>query len=65
MKLAGGIMIVKTDAEEKLFSENFVCADCGITMTKPEPRDFSFNRLSECARPATASATTSTLIRNC
>jgi excinuclease ABC subunit A len=43
MKLAGGIMIVKTDAEEKLFSENFVCADCGITMTKPEPRDFSFN----------------------
>jgi excinuclease ABC subunit A len=43
MKLAGGIMVVKTDEDEKLFSENFVCADCGITMTKPEPRDFSFN----------------------
>ncbi len=43
LKLAKGIMIVKTEEEETIYSENFVCTDCGVTLTKPEPRDFSFN----------------------
>ncbi len=43
LKLANGLVIRKTDDGEKLYSENFACPDCGISMQKPEPRDFSFN----------------------
>ncbi len=43
LKLANGLVIKKTDDDEKLYSENFACVDCGISMQKPEPRDFSFN----------------------
>ncbi|MFA0816408.1 MAG: excinuclease ABC subunit UvrA [Anaerofustis sp.] len=43
LKLTEGLILYKTDTEEKLFSENYACPDCGISMSKPEPRDFSFN----------------------
>ncbi|MBR4395130.1 MAG: excinuclease ABC subunit UvrA [Eubacteriaceae bacterium] len=43
LKLAGGLVICRTDDGEKLYSENYSCPDCGISMSKPEPRDFSFN----------------------
>ncbi|MBR6801837.1 MAG: excinuclease ABC subunit UvrA [Eubacteriaceae bacterium] len=43
LRLANGLVIRKTDDDEKLYSENFACVDCGISMNKPEPRDFSFN----------------------
>ncbi len=43
LKLSEGLVIFKTDEKEKLYSENYACAECGISMSKPEPRDFSFN----------------------
>ncbi len=38
-------VIIGTDGEgeEILFSQNFSCPDCGISMEEMEPRDFSFN----------------------
>ncbi len=38
LKLTEGLILYKTDTEEKLFSENYACPDCGISMSKPEPR---------------------------
>lgn len=43
LKLADGLVIFKTDSESRMYSENYACPDCGISMSKPEPRDFSFN----------------------
>ncbi|MDO4535868.1 MAG: excinuclease ABC subunit UvrA [Clostridium perfringens] len=45
LKLADGLVIINlTDKEEdKLFSENFACPDCGISIDELEPRLFSFN----------------------
>lgn len=43
LKLSEGLVVYKTEGEEKLFSENYACAECGVSMGKPEPRDFSFN----------------------
>ncbi|MBE6038765.1 MAG: excinuclease ABC subunit UvrA [Anaerofustis stercorihominis] len=43
LSLANGLVICKHGEEERLFSENYACVDCGISMNKPEPRDFSFN----------------------
>ena len=43
LNLSEGLVICKTDDEEKLYSEKFACMDCGIAMDKPEPRSFSFN----------------------
>lgn len=43
LKLSQGLVVIKTEAEEKLYSELYACPDCGIAMNKPEPRDFSFN----------------------
>jgi len=43
LNLAEGLVICKTDKEDKLYSETFACIDCGIAMDKPEPRNFSFN----------------------
>ncbi|NLW71059.1 MAG: excinuclease ABC subunit UvrA [Eubacteriaceae bacterium] len=43
LKISDGLVILKTDEGEKLFSEQLSCPDCGISMSKPEPRDFSFN----------------------
>ena len=43
LKLSEGLVIYHSDKEEKLYSENFSCPDCGISFHKLEPRDFSFN----------------------
>lgn len=44
LKLAEGIVIVNVmDGEDKLFSENFACPDCGISIGEIAPRLFSFN----------------------
>lgn len=44
LKLAEGMVIVDViDGEEMLFSENFACPDCGISIGELAPRMFSFN----------------------
>ncbi|MCR5808380.1 MAG: excinuclease ABC subunit UvrA [Clostridiales bacterium] len=35
--------VVKTDGEEYLFSQNYACPDCGISIEELTPRMFSFN----------------------
>ncbi|MGL4789861.1 MAG: hypothetical protein ACRCW1_00510, partial [Anaerotignaceae bacterium] len=54
MALSGGILVVNKpeNNEDMLFSQNFACPDCGISMGEIEPRLFSFNNpsgaCSEC-----------------
>ncbi|MDF2533519.1 MAG: Excinuclease subunit, partial [Clostridia bacterium] len=44
MKLTGGIAIVEIIGDrEMMFSQNFACAECGISMEDLAPRMFSFN----------------------
>ncbi len=45
LKLAGGLMIIeRLDLNtEQLFSENYACPDCNISIEALEPRLFSFN----------------------
>ncbi|WP_392486062.1 excinuclease ABC subunit UvrA [Haloimpatiens sp. FM7315] len=44
LKLAEGLVLVDiVGQEEVLYSENFACADCGISIGDLEPRSFSFN----------------------
>ena len=44
LRLSGGILVVDvTDGREMLFSQNFACSDCGISMEELTPRMFSFN----------------------
>ncbi len=44
MRLAGGTVLVDVvDGEEKLFSENFACVHCNLSLGEIEPRTFSFN----------------------
>ena len=42
---SGGLVAIVNDAtgEERLYSEEFSCPDCGISLPSLEPRDFSFN----------------------
>lgn len=48
MALSGGMLVVNnTDTDEDmLFSQNFACPDCGISLGEIEPRLFSFNNPS-------------------
>ncbi|WP_097027295.1 excinuclease ABC subunit UvrA [Clostridium peptidivorans] len=53
LKLAEGTVIINViGGEDILFSENFACADCGISVGEISARTFSFNspfgRCSEC-----------------
>lgn len=43
--LSGGLVVVQDTEtlEERTFSEEFSCADCGVNIPSLEPRDFSFN----------------------
>ncbi len=42
--LANGLVLVDViDGEEMLFSQNYACDDCGISMEELAPRMFSFN----------------------
>ena len=44
LSLAGGIVLIDViDGEEMLFSQNYACDDCGISIEEPAPRMFSFN----------------------
>jgi len=44
LHLSGGILLVDVpDGEELLFSQNFACPDCGISIEELAPRMFSFN----------------------
>ena len=43
LKLADGLVIIDKGEEEILFSVNYACPDCGISMEEIEPRLFSFN----------------------
>ncbi len=43
--LTGGLVLIHLPAEEKeiLFSQNYACADCGVSIEELTPRMFSFN----------------------
>ncbi len=41
--LAEGLVILKSESEEHLYSENFTCTVCGFSLPEIEPRMFSFN----------------------
>ena len=44
LRLADGLVLVAVvDGEEMLFSQNYACPDCGISIGELEPRLFSFN----------------------
>ena len=43
LNLADGLAVVKSGAEEMLFSTHFACKYCGFSVPKLEPRLFSFN----------------------
>ena len=44
LKLAGGsVLIDLVGGEELVFSQNFACAECGISLEEISPRMFSFN----------------------
>ncbi len=44
MKMTGGMVLVSVvDGEELLFSEEFACVHCNISLGELEPRTFSFN----------------------
>ncbi|MDQ6991068.1 MAG: excinuclease ABC subunit UvrA [Mariprofundaceae bacterium] len=43
LRYGEGMLIALLDDEERLFSEHYACADCGISYPELEPRLFSFN----------------------
>ena len=49
LKQTEGLLIVEisgregAEGERKIFSENFACPICGISISEPQPRSFSFN----------------------
>ncbi|MCX7842171.1 MAG: excinuclease ABC subunit UvrA [Clostridia bacterium] len=44
LHLSGGILVVDVvGKEELLFSQNFACSDCGVSIEELAPRMFSFN----------------------
>lgn len=44
LKLTGGTVLLDIiGKEERLFSQNFACVECGVSIEDPEPRMFSFN----------------------
>ena len=43
LSLANGLVIVDNGETEELFSSNYACPDCGISIEEIEPRIFSFN----------------------
>ena len=43
LKLADGLVVIDCDGNEDLYSVNYACPDCGISLEEIEPRMFSFN----------------------
>jgi excinuclease ABC subunit A len=45
MTLTGGLLVINS-GDDRLYSQHFACADCGISLPELEPRMFSFNNPS-------------------
>lgn len=43
LHMAGGLVIALLEEEEILFSQNYACPDCGVSIDEFSPRTFSFN----------------------
>ena len=44
MGISGGLIVIDViDGQEMVFSQNYACPDCGISMEEMTPRMFSFN----------------------
>ncbi|MCD8041349.1 MAG: excinuclease ABC subunit UvrA [Clostridia bacterium] len=43
LKLSDGLVIIDDGVKEDLYSTNYACPDCGISIEEIEPRLFSFN----------------------
>ena len=43
LKIADGLVVIECDGKSELFSTNYACPDCGISIGEIEPRSFSFN----------------------
>ena len=43
LKLADGLVVIDREGEEELYSINYACPDCGVSLEEIEPRMFSFN----------------------
>ena len=43
LKLAEGLVVIDCEGQEELYSINYACPDCGISLEEIEPRMFSFN----------------------
>ena len=43
LKLADGLVVIDGDGAEELYSVNYACPDCGVSLEEIEPRMFSFN----------------------
>ncbi len=43
LKLADGLVVIDDGEKEELFSVNYACPDCGVSIEEIEPRLFSFN----------------------
>ena len=43
LKLADGLVIIDSDGKDELYSSNYACPECGISIEEIEPRLFSFN----------------------
>ncbi len=43
LKLADGLVVIDNGEKEDLYSVNYACPDCGISLEEIEPRMFSFN----------------------
>ena len=43
LKLADGLVVIDCEGNEDLYSVNYACPDCGISLEEIEPRMFSFN----------------------
>ena len=43
LKLADGLVVIDEGDSETLYSSNYACPDCGISIEEIEPRMFSFN----------------------
>src|SRR5207237_1264570 len=41
--LSDGLIVLKIDKEEHLYSEKFSCPNCNLSLPEIEPRMFSFN----------------------
>ena len=43
LKIADGLVVIDCDGAEELYSVNYACPDCGVSLEEIEPRMFSFN----------------------